>query len=135
MIEVLIVTAIVAVLAVTAVNYYGNASEEASLAVTRHNLQVIREAIARYFKDRLKYPTDLDALQGPYLGQTPEAMIRSSLGHSNWSFLIEVPSDATPGVNAFTAVDFTEIYYDPSGSKDRQFRKIKIKIDGKLMPW
>ena len=138
LIEVIIVTAIVAVLAVSAISYYGDAIEGGEIAATKQNLQVIRESIGRYFKDRLQYPTDLEDLNGPYFDGSPYGSLVRSMGNASWALYVEVPDIETyPGVspNAFVASEFRDIYYDPSGPKTRQFRKIKIKVDDVIMGW
>lgn len=75
LIEILIVVAILAVLTGVGSSYYNDYIEDARLATARSNLASVKEAISRYFKDHMAYPTNLENLQGPYLMQNPIALL------------------------------------------------------------
>lgn len=141
LIEMLIVVAIIAVLAGAGYNYYSDILPEARESTVRLNLKSVREAISRYFKDNMTYPTSLESLQGPYLQQPVNALLITPLA-ADAQVLVEVPDPGkTAEVNVFQvppasctlpwpAYDFTG-----GGSGGKQIRNIKIKYNGSEMPW
>lgn len=131
LIEMLIVIAIVAVLAGVGYNYYQDSLSEARENTVRYNLKIVRDAISRYFKDNMSYPTSLDSLNGPYLQQPVTTLLISPLN-----------GDAKLRLEYNTSLD-TVSFYDrvyvwndidlvPAG---KQIRNIKIKYNGTEMPW
>ncbi len=126
--ELLIVVAIIAVLAGVGLNYYGDYIEDARIAAVRTNLKIVRDAISRYFKDHMAYPTSLESLQGPYLQQPTTAMLLDPLA-GNGVLQVEVSTNffAQPPV----AIDW--LLY--SAHDGRQIRNVKIVYNGTLMGW
>ncbi len=142
--EILIVIVIIAVLAGVGLNYYVDYIEDARIATARTNLKIVRDAISRYFKDHMAYPTTLESLQGPYLQQPiPELLITPLQGQA--LLLVEVPTDAAiadpnRGSNIFQlspTADCEWITYDftGTGSGGKQIRSLKIKYNGTEMNW
>lgn len=141
--EMLIVVTIIAVLAGVGFSYYSDSIEDARIATTRNNLKVVRDAIARYFKDHMTYPTSLEALQGPYLQQPVSYLLVSQL-QGNAIVRVEVPTNAAiadpakgPNIFQLTAVDCEWVDYDFGGigSGNKQIRSIRIKHNGTEMNW
>jgi len=137
LIEMLIVVAIVAVLAGVGSSYYQEYTEEARISLMKYNLQAVREAVSRYFKDRLVYPTTFNELQGTYLQQSvSELLVDPAPGKV--SVTVEVPL-ATAGINISqnSPADCEWITYDFSGpgSGGRQIRSIRINYGGADMNW
>ncbi len=134
LIEMLIVVAIIAVLAGVGYNYYVDSIEDARTATVRTNIKVVREAISRYFKDHMAYPTSLESLQGPYLQQPmAELLLNPLLG--NGIIMVEVADPAKYNVtyNAFQATETVRIEY--STHDGRQIKGIRIKYHGTEMNW
>lgn len=141
--EMLIVVAIIAVLAGVGFSYYSDSIEDARMATVRSNLNVVRDSIARYFKDHMTYPTSLEALQGPYLQQPPVYLLVSQF-QGNSVVRVEVPTDAAiadpakgPNIFQLVAADCEWIDYDfgGAGSGGKQIRSIRIKYNGTEMNW
>ncbi|HOT29993.1 MAG TPA: prepilin-type N-terminal cleavage/methylation domain-containing protein [Candidatus Ozemobacteraceae bacterium] len=91
LIELIIVVAIIAVLAATSYNYYQDSLATARENVVRQNIQMVREAIGRYFQTNLQHPADLDALKPAYLTQSAEQLLVYPLGSA--TIEVEVPAD------------------------------------------
>lgn len=138
LIEMLIVVTIIAVLAGVGYNYYTDIIPEARENTVRMNLNVVRDAISRYFKDNMAYPTSLEKLQGPYLQQPVQSLLVTPL-ISAAKVMVEVSSDivAKPNIFQLAPAECTWIEYqfDGSGSGGGQIRNIKIKYNGVVMPW
>lgn len=81
LIETAIITAIIAVLAVLAVNYYSNYVEEARTTLILSNLKLLNEAISRYHKEHnMAYPKyiDLELSLTPYLNRPISEIIKQA---------------------------------------------------------
>jgi len=129
--EMLIVVAIIAVLAGVGYNYYADILPEARENTARMNLKTVRDAISRYFKDNMAYPTSLESLVGPYLQQSVESVLITPLG-GDAMLRLEYNSSAD-------SVSFYERVYVwadqgavPAG---KQIRDVRIKLNGTEMPW
>ncbi len=143
LIEMLIVVAIIAVLAGVGYNYYGDILPEARENTARLNLKIVRDAISRYFKDNMAYPTSLEVLQGPYLQQPVVALLVTILA-GNTIVRVEVPTDAAiadplKGPNVYQLAPADRIWVDynfiSGGSGGKQIRNLKIIYNGTEMPW
>ena len=133
LIELLIVVAIIAVLSGVGFNYYQDSIQEARENVVRNNLKTVREAISRYFKDNLQYPTKLEALTGPYLRESVMEMLVYPLEASS-AIKIEVPTAiASPQASQATQTEW--IFYPLDGSNVREIRDIKIHYENRQMNW
>ena len=137
--EMLIVVAIVAVLAGAGYNYYADILPEARENTARTNLKIVRDAISRYFKDNMAYPTSFRALEGPYLQQTVKESLLNVLNASA-AVLVEVPDSAkTTETNIFqvppASCTWLKYDFDGPGVGNNQIRNIKIKINDTEMPW
>jgi prepilin-type N-terminal cleavage/methylation domain-containing protein len=138
LIEMLIVVAIIAVLAGVGSSYYQEYSQEARVNLVKYNLQAVREAISRFFKDRLTYPTSLEALQGAYLAQSVRELLLAPLAQNNVLIKVEVPKlAANPNISQNSPADCEWVTYDFSGpgSGNRQIRSIRINYNGSDMNW
>ncbi len=78
LVEILIVIGVIAVLSSFAVGYYQEYLDDARRNVQLQNANIVREAISRYFKDNLEYPTSLEKLQGPYIHQPISSLFDAS---------------------------------------------------------
>ncbi|MBU1107147.1 MAG: prepilin-type N-terminal cleavage/methylation domain-containing protein [Candidatus Riflebacteria bacterium] len=144
LIEMLIVVTILAVLAGVGFNYYSESIEDARISTIKTNLKIVRDAISRYFKDHMTYPTSLESLQGAYLMQPVAALLETPFQNKSIVW-VEVPTaaaiaDPNRGPNIFQlspASDCEWIDYDfgGGGSGGRQIRSIRIKYDGIEMNW
>jgi len=135
----LIVVAIVAVLAGVGSSYYQEYTEEARISLIRYNLQAVREAVSRYFKDRLVYPSTLDELQGAYLQQSVRELLVAP-APDKVVVKVEVPQAAMPvdtNISQIAPADCDWIVYDftVAGSGGRQIRSIRISYNGADMNW
>jgi len=128
--EILIVVAIIAVLAGVGLNYYGDYIEDARMATARNNLKVVRDAISRYFKDHMAYPTALNSLQGPYLQQPPTSLLLDPLA-GNGKIKVEYNTSAD-GVDHFDRVYAWDYIENVS---NKQIRNIRIEYNGTEMSW
>lgn len=129
--EMLIVVAIIAVLAGVGYNYYADILPEARENTARTNLKIVRDAISRYFKDNMAYPTSLKSLEGPYLQQSVESVLITPLA-GDAKLRLEYNS-------SLDTVSFYERVYlwadqelVPAG---KQIRDVRIKLNGTEMPW
>ncbi|GAB4274235.1 MAG: hypothetical protein Kow0029_14400 [Candidatus Rifleibacteriota bacterium] len=144
LIELLIVVAIIAVLVGVGFNYYQDSLEDAKINTVKMNLNAVRDAIARYFKDRMVYPASLDQLHGPYLQNTVEELVLRPLQTIDPSAKIELLGTTTVGIVNIYPYGFTDAdndhYGDPGVSQldwidsslgtCTQFRKIRVKYGG-----
>jgi len=128
--EMLIVVAIVAVLAGAGYNYYADILPEARENTARMNLKIVRDAISRYFKDNMTYPTSLKLLES-YLQQPVESVLITPLG-GDAKLRLEYNSSAD-------SVSFYERVYvwadQDSAPPGKQIRDVRIKLNGTEMPW
>ncbi len=137
--EMLVVVAIIAVLAGAGYNYYSDILPDARQAAVKANLQMVRDAVSRYFKDNMAYPTSFEALQGPYLQQpVVESLVNPLQGAA--TVRVEIPDIAkTAETNVFQVppASCTWVDYDftGGGSGGKQMRSIKIRYNGTDMPW
>ena len=126
--ELMVVTAIIAVLSLAAGQFYFSSVEDADRAVLRSNVKSVREALGRYFKDRMSYPTDLGDLTGPYLQQRWSQLL--ALGNSEVTVEVETP---TTNINPSQANDF--VWAIHGAHLGRQIRNLRVKVDNQSMPW
>jgi prepilin-type N-terminal cleavage/methylation domain-containing protein len=130
LIEMLIVVAIIAVLAGVGFNYYGDSIEDARRNTVKMNLRSVKEAIARYFKDHMVYPTSLEQLHGPYLQQTVEQLVLTPLQavDSNAKIEIKTPKPAAD-VNIYHVPEADTEWID-NLTLGRQFNDIRVYYQG-----
>jgi general secretion pathway protein G len=94
LVELLVVTAIIASLLTIAVPRYLNSVEKSREAVLRANLALTRQMLDRYFEDNGKYPDGLDTLvSNRYLRSVPQDPITGSSA----SWVIVPPAVADNG--------------------------------------
>ena len=94
LIELLVVLAIIATLLTIALPRYFASVEKSKEAVLRENLYVTRDAIAKYYADRGKYPESLEALTtDKYLRNLPI----DPMTESNATWVIVPPDDLKKG--------------------------------------
>jgi prepilin-type N-terminal cleavage/methylation domain-containing protein len=134
--EMLIVVAIIAVLAGVGIGYYGDYIEEARMATARTNLKIVRDAISRYFKDHMTYPTSLESLQGPYLQQPTTSLLLEPLA-GNGIIMVEVVDNVhyPDDYNVFQATATELIAYVPATHNNRQIKNIRIIYNSVEMNW
>lgn len=129
--ELLIVITIIAVLAGVGYNYYADMIPEARENTARMNLKIVRDAIARYFKDKMAYPTNLDELEGPYLQQSVESVLIAPLAGD-----AKLRLEYNSSLDSVSFYDRVYIWADkelvPAG---KQIRDVRIKLNGNEMPW
>lgn len=90
LIELLVVLAIVAVLLTIAAPRYLGSMERSKEAVLKEDLYQLRDAIAKYYSDRGRYPESLEALAAErYLRRVPV----DPLTESNATWLAVPPAD------------------------------------------
>jgi prepilin-type N-terminal cleavage/methylation domain-containing protein len=133
LIELIVVVAVIAVLAGAAVSYFGDSVTDARHAVVRQNLGMVREALSRYFKDRMEYPTKLESLTGPYMTENPVGLLVTPVGQENPQLEVEVPAGGEPA-NAFQAKVTEWKVYDSTGTQG-QIRAVRLRLNGVVMPW
>ena len=94
LIELLVVMAIIATLLTIAVPRYFTSIEKSKEAVLRTDLNVMRDAIDKYYGDKGKYPESLDELVSKrYLRAKPKDPITESAD----TWVIVPPEDLTRG--------------------------------------
>lgn len=139
LIEMLIVVAIIAVLAGVGSSYYQEYTQDARINLLKYNLKVVREAVSRYFKDNLVYPSNFESLQGAYLHQSVNLLLVNPLP-DGVLVKVEVPKAALPvdtNIAQLSPADCDWVTYDFSGagSGNRQIRSIRINFSGSDMNW
>lgn len=135
LIEMLIVVAIIAVLAGVGYNYYVDSIEDARIVTARTNIKIVREAISRYFKDNMTYPTSLESLQGQYLLQPVMTLLVTPF-QDKAVVQVEVSNVAEQNIFQVAPADCEWVDYVFGGNAhDRQIRSIRIKYDGTEMNW
>lgn len=129
--EMLIVVAIIAVLAGVGFSYYGDYIEDARITTARNNIKVVRDAIARYFKDHMSYPTSLDSLQGPYLMQPAASLLLTPLnGNARIRLEYNTSADNVDYFDRVYAWDYIELV-----PANKQIRNLRIEYNGTEMNW
>lgn len=135
LIETLIVLVILAVLAGTGFVYYSDYTSQAEVSAASVNVNMVREAISRYFKDNMSYPKSLNSL-APYMQQDPETVLVSRLRQSDSGVKIEVygARDEAPELvrkYLFQATDTQDlkwhIYDENFLQKEIEFNNIRIR--------
>ena len=139
LVEMLIVVTIIAVLAGAGSSYYQEYTRDASISLVKYNLQAVRGAVSRYFKDQLTYPTNLEVLQGAYLQQPVRQLLVDPMPQ-DVVVKVEVPKAALPvntNISQIAAADCDWLVYDfnGGGSGNRQIRSIRINYSGSDMNW
>lgn len=139
LIEMLIVITIIAVLSGVGYNYYSDSLLEARENTVKYNLKVVRDAISRYFKDNMAYPTSLAALQGPYIQQPVNSLLVTPLAGVAE---IEILGTTTADVNIYhysykdangdglDDVDSELNWIKDSLGTCKQFKDIRVKFQG-----
>lgn len=127
LIELIIVVAIIAVLAVTSYNYYQDSLATARENVVRQNIQMVREAIGRYFQTNLQHPSDLDALKPTYLTQSAEQLLVYPLGSA--TIEVEVPADN----NVTNLLQYTGAFGWVTAAQNKTAKKliraVRVRVD------
>lgn len=135
LLEMIVVVSIISVLSLTAYGYYQDSIATARDNVVRQNIQMVREALGRYFQMNLQYPVDLNSLTPSYLSQTVEKLLVEPIG--NGSIEVEIPettSTSPGGVNPlqhsgnFEWVSTGENAAKPNGP--RQIRAVRVRDAG-----
>ena len=132
LIEMLIVVAIIAVLAGVGYNYYGDSIEEARINTVRLNMRTVKEAIGRYFKDRMVYPTSLDELRGPYLQQSVQELVLNPIQESDGTARIELQVSTIPGDNVYHTSE-SNLTWESNLSSGQQFKAIRVRFQGNYL--
>ncbi len=128
LIELLVVVAIIAILVGIGYNYYSDMLPEARENTARVNLKIVRDAISRYFKDNMKYPTDLKDLHGPYLEAPVESLLVDTLGgNASLRFECNTSDDSV----SF----YDRVYAWVDAPTGKQIRNVRIKYNGTEMSW
>jgi Tfp pilus assembly protein PilE len=128
----LIVVAIVAVLAGVGFGYYTDYIEDARRNTVLTNLKTVKEAVGRYFKDRMVYPTSLNELQGPYLQQNPNQLLLGPIQPADPNAKIEIYVPDDPAKNAFHTPE-TEMIWTDNLNIGRQIKNIRINYRGNFL--
>lgn len=134
LIELLVVVAVIATLVALGSGYYGDYVDQARQTVVHNNLKAVREALANHFKERLSYPTTLQALEGPFLQEsTTDLLVKPWGGTANVSIRLVVPKTAVGAdPNAFLATETEEIDFPGDG---RQIRDVRLRVGGADLGW
>jgi general secretion pathway protein G len=133
LVELIVVTAIIAVLAGAGYSYYMDSLQESREAVVKYNLRVVREALSRHFKDDFRYPVQLEALTGRYLQKSMQELLVFPLSDDTKVY-VEVPT-ANTSAEASQATETQTIQYLFDGSNTDQIKNVRIFYNGKLMDW
>jgi len=134
--EVVIVLAVIGTMVAVSVGYYTDSLDNANRVVVRTNGKAVRDALQRYFKDRMAYPENLNELVGPYLSQSPVQLLQGPLEKANGHIYVYIPDSATK-VNAFSWDGaFKYVKYDfASPNVGQQIRDIEIVVHNATMSW
>lgn len=133
LIEMLIVVAIIAVLAGVGYNYYGDSIEEARINTVRLNMRTVKEAIGRYFKDRMVYPTSLDELRGPYLQQSVQELVLNPLLESDGAAQIELRVSTVAVSDNVYHIPESNLTWESNLSTGKQFKAIRVRFQGNYL--
>jgi general secretion pathway protein G len=94
LVELLVVLAVIATLLTLAIPRYFGSLDRSKEAVLKENLFQMRDAIARYYADKGRYPESLDALASEkYLRRVPVDPITDHAG----TWLLVPPEDPLKG--------------------------------------
>lgn len=127
LIELIIVVGIIAVLATTSYNYYQDSLATARENVVKQNIQMVREAIGRYFQANLLHPTDLDSLTPAYLTQSAEQLLVNPLGSGTVE--VEVPADNNvTNLLQYTGT-FSWITVTQNKTAKKLIRAVRVRVD------
>lgn len=127
LIELIIVVGIIAVLAATSYNYYQDSLATARENVVKQNIQMVRDAIGRYFQANLQHPSDLDALTPTYLTQSAEQLLVHPLGSA--TIEVEIPSaDNVTNLLQYTGT-FTWITVTQNKTAKKLIRTVRVRVD------
>lgn len=132
LIEMLIVVTILAVLAGVGYNYYFDLIDEARVNTVKGNMRTVKDAIARFFKDRMVYPTSLDELRGPYLQQSVAELILNPLLQYDGTAQIEIQVPAGADVNVFQVPE-ANLTWTSDLASGKQFKNIRVKFGGNYL--
>lgn len=132
LIEMLIVVAILAVLAGVGYNYYFDLIDEARVNTVKGNMRTVKDAIARFFKDRMVYPASLDELRGPYLQQSVAELILNPLLPQDGTAQIEIQVPAGADVNVFQVPE-ANLTWTSDLASGKQFKNIRVKFGGNYL--
>ncbi len=132
LIEMLIVVTILAVLAGVGYNYYFDLIDEARVNTVKGNMRTVKDAIARFFKDRMVYPTSLDELRGPYLQQSVAELILNPLLPQDGTAQIEIQVPAGADVNVFQVPE-ANLTWTSDLASGKQFKNIRVKFGGNYL--
>ncbi|OQA10696.1 MAG: putative major pilin subunit [bacterium ADurb.Bin374] len=127
LIELIVVVAIISVLAVTSYNYYQDSLATARENVVKQNIQMIREAIGRYFQANLRHPDDLGALTPTYLTQSAEQLLVDPLG--NATIEVEVPMDSGVTNLLQYAGTFGWVAATQNKTAKKLIRAVRVRVD------
>jgi len=93
LIELMVVTATIALLLTLAIPRYFHAIDNGKINVQRQNIATIRDAIDKFYGDQARYPETLDELvQARYLRSIPVDPLTEA---PNW--IVIAPQDPTQG--------------------------------------
>lgn len=98
LIELVVVVGIIAVISATVSSYVQDSMEEARYVTVQQNTKIVKDAIGRYFKDNLTYPTSLESLEGRYIHQPIRELL---IGTSEGSVKIQVQVSNTGNPNVY----------------------------------
>lgn len=117
LIEVLIVVAIICVLGVASVGYYGNYIEDAKIAVRRTNMKIVNDSIGNYYKNNnMTYPkyTELDLALSSYMNLPASEILKEACNAEGMDIYyrtvlpLKKTSDASANVNANIAANASD---------------------------
>lgn len=128
LIEMLIVVAIIAVLVGVGSAYYQDTVEEARLNTAKLNLKTVKEAMARFFKDRMVYPNSLDDL-GPYLQQSVTVLVLTPIQPIDPNAEIQLQVPTAVGANVFHVDEADTEWIAANLNPGKQFRNIRVKYN------
>ena len=94
LVEIIIVVVLIGILVTIITPVYKNSVRRAREAVLKENLFQFRDAISKYYQDKLKYPTALeDLVTQKYLSRIPEDTITNS---TDWELVHFEPNPEEP---------------------------------------
>jgi prepilin-type N-terminal cleavage/methylation domain-containing protein len=110
LIEIMIVVAVIAVLTGVGFNYYQDSLVEARVNTVKLNLDAVSEAISRYFKDHMTYPTSINELKGPYLQQSVQELLLTPLQPLDSNVRIEIKVSNVANENVYHVEESNTIW-------------------------
>ena len=124
LIEVLIVVAIICVLGVASVGYYGNYIEDAKIAVRRTNMKIVNDSIGNYYKNNnMTYPkyTELDLALSSYMNLPASEILKEACNAEGMDiyYYTSVPPKRGVVVATDTAFDWKSASEIPEDSELR----------------